>query len=374
MNKTLEIPHLVLTGGPCGGKTTALEYVREKLLDRGFYPIILPEISTLLIQSGITPINGILPVSVFENLIVDQTLFFERMVAEATKKMAHKKIVVIHDRGLMDIKSYMSDDEFYDLRNRYGLSVVQMRDERYKAVFHLRTAAQGAEELYTCVNNRARTETIEEARALDERTLNAWTGHKKLVVIDNSTDFQGKLSLLLRGIFKELAIPTPLNIERKFTIMPVDLNMLNELGLHIAEIDIEQFYITPHQNDGPDVEVRLRKRTQYGESIYWESRKERLSNGKYFEHEHQISPHAYQSGMKYKVSKTSVIQKKRYCFVHKDQYFELDIFSEWVRHGLQVLEVKPTDESQAVMLPEFLGIIKEVTGEIAYTNRRLAES
>lgn len=48
---------------------------------------------------------------------------------------------------------------------------------RYDAVIHLVSAAIGAEKYYTTENNAARTETIEEAQALDFRVLNAWVGH-----------------------------------------------------------------------------------------------------------------------------------------------------------------------------------------------------
>lgn len=374
MNALTYIVHLVLTGGPCAGKTTALNYIREKLLDQGIYPIILPEISTLLIQSGISPVDDTLPIPFFESLIIDQTLFFERMTTEAIKRMPHKKIVVIHDRGLMDIKAYMDEESFTHLLNRYGLSLPQMRDERYKAVFHLRTAALGAEAFYTCANNTARTETLAEARAIDERTLNAWNGHKRIFILDNSTDFQEKLHRLYCDVCGVLGIPSPLNIERKFLVTPIEAGLFDESGVQATEIEIEQFYITPHPDDGPNIEVRLRKRTQYGESIYWETRKVRLSNGKYNETEHQVTAREYQAGKKYKIPGTIVIQKKRHCFVYKNRYFELDVFPEQIQHGIHVLEVRPTDEAEEIILPPFLDIVREVTGDLEFSNPYLAKA
>ena len=64
---------------------------------------------------------------------------------------------------------------------------------RYDAVFHLVTAAKGAEEAYTFANNAARYENVEQAAALDDRIIAAWTGHPHLRVIDNTTDFEEKL-------------------------------------------------------------------------------------------------------------------------------------------------------------------------------------
>ncbi|MBR3349506.1 MAG: AAA family ATPase, partial [Solobacterium sp.] len=77
-----------------------------------------------------------------------------------------------------------------------GGNVVDLRDN-YDAVFHLVTAAKGAEEFYTLENNAARYETIEEAVALDDRLIAAWTGHPHFRIIDNSMNFDKKLQNLL---------------------------------------------------------------------------------------------------------------------------------------------------------------------------------
>ena len=44
------------------------------------------------------------------------------------------------------------------------------------------TAADGAEKFYSLENNDIRTESIEEAKAIDARTCRAWIGHPKLYV------------------------------------------------------------------------------------------------------------------------------------------------------------------------------------------------
>lgn len=53
---------------------------------------------------------------------------------------------------------------------------------RYIAIFHLVTAAQGAEKFYSLDNNGIRIENIEQAREIDARTCRAWIGHPKLYV------------------------------------------------------------------------------------------------------------------------------------------------------------------------------------------------
>ena len=54
-----------------------------------------------------------------------------------------------------------------------------------------------------------------------------------------------------------------------------------------------------------------------------------------------------------------VIRKKRYCFVWKEQYFELDAFLEPLPE-LRILEVEITDTQSTVLLPPFIPIEQEL--------------
>lgn len=48
-----DIPRIVLTGGPCGGKTTGISYLQEKFGDMGFSVICVPETATEVFKSGV---------------------------------------------------------------------------------------------------------------------------------------------------------------------------------------------------------------------------------------------------------------------------------------------------------------------------------
>lgn len=61
-----------------------------------------------------------------------------------------------------------------------------MKEERYDAIFHLVTAADGAITSYN-LGNQARHETPTEAIELDGRTRSCWFGHQNLIVFDNSS-------------------------------------------------------------------------------------------------------------------------------------------------------------------------------------------
>lgn len=72
-------------------------------------------------------------------------------------------VLILIDRGLLDGAAYVSVDIWEALMEELQLGPFKMRDDRYEAVIHLVTAADGAEEFYDQLTNDARYESIEEA-------------------------------------------------------------------------------------------------------------------------------------------------------------------------------------------------------------------
>ena len=80
----------------------------------------------------------------------------EKVFEQAARTMDSDKILIVCDRGTLDNKAYMTEADFSLVLNELGLNEVELRDG-YDAVFHLVTAAKGAEKFYTTANNTART-------------------------------------------------------------------------------------------------------------------------------------------------------------------------------------------------------------------------
>ena len=72
---------------------------------------------------------------------------------------AEQKTVILCDRGVMDGRGFTTDKVWQALLDDTAWSTIQLRDRRYEAVVHMVTAADGAAEFYTDVNNEARYET-----------------------------------------------------------------------------------------------------------------------------------------------------------------------------------------------------------------------
>lgn len=311
------VPKLVISGGPCGGKTSGMAYISQKLLERGFYPLVVPEAATFLMKKNLSPRT--LGAHVFQSHVVKTTIEFEDKFMRKAQKRLDRNPVLLCDRGLANCATYVPEDIYCAVLREHGImSHVAARDERYRAVFHLVTAAQGAEKFYTLENNDTRHETPEEARILDERTLAAWIGHPHLRVIDNSTDFDGKLIRLDQEICVALGIPVPIEIERKFLCAPVDPATLPPGAQHI---EIEQVYLISE----PGVITRVRKRGQHGAFTYYRTEKRFLSSGVNAETERLITATEYEASMRFCNPRKRPLHKTRICFVFENQYFELDV-------------------------------------------------
>lgn len=228
------------------------------------------------------------------------------------------------------------------------------------------TAAKGAREYYTLANNAARTETIEQASVLDDKLLAAWTGHPHLRVIDNTTDFEHKMLRLLSEISSFLGEPEPLEIERKFLIEYPPLKRLEKM-LNCQKIDIIQTYL---RTADPEVETRIRQRGTDGHYIFFKTNKRKIGQGKRIEVESRLSQSEYLRLMMEADPRKRQIRKTRYCLSANGLYYEIDVYPFW--NDQAILEIELHDESQRIVIPEFLKVIREVTNDEQYMNSSLA--
>lgn len=359
---------LVLTGGPCAGKTTAKNRILQKLAEWGFPAIFVPEVATQIIEAGLDPrkLNK-RQKRAFETLIIKTQMRDEdEKYGVALTIKGGRGPVMLCDRGCMDVAAYVNQQEFSSILRENRWDRVMLRDKRYDAVFHLVTAADGKAKFYN-LDNPARHETPAQARQLDRRVREAWLGHPHLMVVDNSTLFEEKIRRLIAKIQRVLGIPVSLEIEKKFLVKGIDLD---RIPVPFQKIEIEQIYL--HDEKG---EFRVRRRSQENASaVYYETRKKKT--GSVFtriETENKISRSEYYERLRNVDPSLEPIHKTRVCFLWENQYFELDIFNEPERlRGLTLLEIELTEENDKVSLPGWLGNAKLVSNDKQYSNKSLA--
>ncbi len=360
-----EIKKIVLTGGPCAGKTTAMVRIIEHFTSLGFKVFTIPEIPTIFSQAGmnyLTDNKGLFYEG--EKATLELQLGFEdrfmRMAAEC-----HEPTIVVCDRGAMDISAYMQPEMWEEITAAVGTSTQELR-QRYDAVLHLVSAADGAEQFYTTATNAVRYEQMNEeglrmARELDKKVIKAWTGHPHLRVINNHEDFNKKLNRVILEISHVLGLPQPIIEERKYIV-----ELIGEIP-DCTESDIVQTYLVAE----PGCEIRLRRRGWQGSFVNVHTTKKRTENNKVLETERQVSNSLYESLLQQADPYRQSIRKHRKSFIWKGQYFELDTYYEPVDH-LMILETKGVADQESVKFPPFIRVIEDITGNKRYYNYNLA--
>ena len=210
------VSKIVFTGGPCGGKSTALSLLTERLSGYGLRVFSVPEAATLLITGGLSFAS--LSRSQIINAQV-QLMKTQMALEDAMSSIARdcgQPAVVLCDRGALDCKAYMDEDMWQEVLEQGAWTELELRDRRYDGIVHLVTAAIGAESFYTTQNNAARTETLEEAAAVDRRIRAAWEGAHRLRVIDNRDGFTEKMDQTMRQICRVVGVPAP--IKKRFFV------------------------------------------------------------------------------------------------------------------------------------------------------------
>ena len=351
---------IVLTGGPCAGKTTALVKIMEHFSSIGYKVFIIPELPTLFLQAGM------------DYLTDNKDLFYEGEKATLEMQIAledkflqmaksvKQPVLIVCDRGTMDISAYMNP-VLWNQRISDAKMNNEMLRSRYDAVLHLVSAADGAEQFYTTATNNKRTEGIELARILDKKVIQAWSEHPHLRVINNHEDFETKLERVLQEISDVLEIPRQAVEERKYIIRLKD----NIPEAIVSEIT--QTYLTSE----PYSEVRLRRRILNGLTVNVHTTKKILSNNEQVETERQIDNNLYESLLRQADPYRQPIHKMRETFIWKGQFFELDTFIDPYK-GLQILETKGILKHEDIIFPPFIEIIEDITGITKYYNYNLA--
>lgn len=360
----MDIKKIVITGGPCGGKSTAMGLIKNEFEKLGYTVLFVPETATELINGGVAPwtTGTVLDCQIG---IMKLQLAKESVFLEAGKTMPCEKLLIVCDRGAMDNKAYIDDEGFQRVLQSVNETEVNLRDS-YDAVFHLVTTAKGAVEFYTTENNTARIETVEQAAALDDKLISVWTGHPHLRIIDNSTDFENKMKRLIKEISSFLGEPEPLEIERKYLIEYPDLKHLEALP-NCERVEIIQTYLK--HPDG--TKSRIRQRGRNGDYIFFETAKKEITPVKRIEIERRISEKEYLSLMKNADPSRKPIIKDRYCYAYDNQYFEIDVYPFWKDKA--IMEIELCDEATEIRFPPDIKIIRDVTAENEYKNSSLAK-
>jgi CYTH domain-containing protein/thymidylate kinase len=357
------ITRIVITGGPCAGKTTAMSWIQNAFTEKGYLVLFVDETATQLSRGG-APWKLTRDNQEYQYCVTRLMLAKEEAFTDIAKTFEADKVLVVCDRGALDNRAYMSEGEFRYVLDKLRTTEVELRDH-YDAVFHLVTAAKGAEEFYTNANNAARYETVQEAVESDDRLIAAWTGHPHLRIIDNRYSFDEKMLALIREISSFLGEPRPMETKRKYLIARPDPAVLG-CRPNCRHVEITQAYL---RSDIPGETIRIRQRGCEGSYVYFKTRK-RTVDGRRIEMEERLTRREFRDLLLQADPEYRTLRKDRWCLSENGLYYNIDIFPEWDDRALLEVELYGADDR--VVFPEGIEVIREVTGEKEFTNPEIA--
>lgn len=392
-----KVKKIVLTGGPCAGKTTALVKIIETFSNLGYKVFTVPEVPTMVTQGGwnyLTDNHDFYYEG--ELAILELQLQLEDTFVRLAETLTEPSIVVC-DRGALDISAYISKEMWQELCEKCGTTPDELLHNRYDAVLHLVSAADGAEKFYTVANNAQRYEQADEAglkiaRELDKKVITAWSGHPHHRVINNGVDFEHKLNLVVKAIGEVLELPQPVSEERKYIV-----DIVGEVPQDAIESEIWQTYL---KSDNANEEIRIRRRCfTYSNADGTQSKsgfvnihttRTLMEDGREMVTERLVNNQQYEDMLKQSDPQRLTIHKMRKSFIYHGQFFELDTYNEPLNQmgeidpeghenfmcgtsmPLTILETKGIAHPEDLHLPPFLMVVKDVTGDKRFYNYNLA--
>ena len=157
-------------------------------------------------------------------------------------------------------------------------------------------------------------------------------------------------------------------IERKYLIRYPDIDTL-KAQWGVEQWEIVQIYLTA---SGPGETRRIRQVVSDGEIKYYKTFKRRLSDLSSEEDEGEIDQMEFIRLSQEVHPACKPLVKTRYRIPYQGHVLEFDIYPFWTDRAIMEIELERENEGAA--LPDYVQVIRDVSADIAYKNRSLAES
>lgn len=159
----------------------------------------------------------------------------------------------------------------------------------------------------------------------------------------------------------------PVEIERKYIIAMPSLAILAEQPQY-SKSEILQIYLQAPEG----VTHRVRRREYAWGAVCTETVKRRIDALSAFEEEREISAERFCELAASIAAGSRPLRKVRHVFSYLGKTMEIDVYPEW--RGCAVLETELASREERVALPPFIEVLREVTGERAFSNAALSYS
>ena len=156
-------------------------------------------------------------------------------------------------------------------------------------------------------------------------------------------------------------------IELKYLIRYPDAALLQaQPGCEVWQI------VQTYLKDGEGGQTRrVRRIAVDGRVEYYRTFKRHLSALSSEEDEGRIDEAAYERYLLERDGSRAPVRKTRYRVPFRGHVLEFDVYPFWKDRAIMEIELEREDE--VPQIPDYVGIIRDVTGEKAYKNRQLAK-
>ena len=180
---------IALTGGPNSGKTTALSVLKETF---GPQVELVKEAATLIFSGGFPRKDNSRP----HIEAAQRIIFYATQQMEWLAENSSEAPLIVCDRGTVDAAVYWPAgvDDFFKHMN----TSLEAELARYDAVLHLSPPKNPA--FYQ--STQVRTESLDEAFAIDERILKIWEKHPNRMIIGGTEHFFEKAEAIKNFVEK----------------------------------------------------------------------------------------------------------------------------------------------------------------------------
>lgn len=198
------IKSIVLSGGPCSGKSKGIDFLKQYLVDLGYKVVVIPELATEIRQNGLIHTEGVITNVDFQRAIFQLQLFKENLYKDIMSKYEDpSRMILLLDRGLLDAKIFLDKCDFEKLIMEYGLTEEDILN-RYDAVFHMQSTAIMGDNYYNNISNQFRLSNLESAIIQEEKSIEVWKAHHNFQIIGFEINFDDKVKKLKKSVLNEI--------------------------------------------------------------------------------------------------------------------------------------------------------------------------
>ena len=358
-DKISKVTKVVITGGPSSGKTECIYKVKEHFEKLGYKVIVIPSVGTALIQCGIYPWDAVNEDD-FERMNLGAKIKLEEIADEAVSNINASKILILCERGTVDVKAYTSNRNFQQICKEYNTSEEELKNA-YDAVFHLKTVAKGYRDQYKQVPVY-RKEDPDTAIYLDDKVIEAWSGHSNFRIIDAYPYFEDKMMKLINEISYVLHEEDKAYVEKKYLISMPDVEQLMK-NKQCRKVHVKQHYIIDETRQEKE---KIVLRRENNKNFYYKVVKKNK-----VKYSNSITADKYINKLEDENKKFYHIHKDRYYYIFDSRCIKIDVFPFWKDKA--ILEVDVLNDRENIKFPKFVHIIEDVTDNESYKNYYLAE-